>query len=132
MSTPGTLLSIVSLKIVIVYRKIELFLQAPRLFRAKSRRERTEPDGTEVCMAWTNREYFCNLYVGINLVGQISRGHNAQKGWFGVLLDNGQIIQRVGCFEEAEEARTNVVATVVAGTADARLAGRSQSGERYI
>jgi hypothetical protein len=69
-----------------------------------------------------DEEYFCNLYVGINLVGRISRCHNAQKGRFGFLLDNGQIIQRVGWFEEAEEARTSVAATVVAGTEDARLA----------
>jgi len=61
-------------------------------------------------MMWLNREYFCNLYTGRVLIGQVSRCHSAGQGWRGFLLDNGQVTDRIGWFATAEEARVKVEA----------------------
>jgi hypothetical protein len=66
-------------------------------------------------MTWLNRQYFCNLYSGFLLVGQVSRWNSAGQGWRGFLLDNGQVTERIGWFATVEEARSHVEAKALSG-----------------
>ena len=59
---------------------------------------------------WLNREYYCNLYVGRVLIGQVSQWDTAGQGWRGFLLSNGQVTDRIGWFATAAEARAKVEA----------------------
>lgn len=77
-------------------------------------------------MIWLNRQYFCNLYSGCVLVGQVSRWNVAGQGWRGFLLDNGQVTERIGWFATVEEARSSVEArALIKKNAVPRAIGRS-------